>query len=425
MRALNRLAESTNLAPDVHSLLDATLETMLGVMTLSTAWISLKSDSGLLGQTSDPAPEHGFVLAAARNLPPSLEKDNRYYLTRPPECHCQQLLRTGQLKRGVNVVECSRLHDALEGKGRNGGLLFHASVPITHNKQTIGVMNFASDDWQLLSASDLQFLTAGAKQLDAALERAHLYDLIRVEHGRLEQELDLARQMQVSLFPEVLPEITGYSLAAFWQPAHETSGDYYNVFQLPGGRWGFIIADVCGKGAPAAMRMAMTHGMIRDRVENEPSPSALLAQVNQALCKQDMDMQFVTSFYAILDPVNASVNYAIAGHPPPFLRKASGQVEKLAGRGIAMGVSLEAIYEDIHLQLAPGDSLVAFTDGVTDANSPTNKSYEMEQLRTAIGSAPAHAGALLDHVQNTLVDWVKQAPNYDDITLLAIGRQNQ
>jgi sigma-B regulation protein RsbU (phosphoserine phosphatase) len=327
------------------------------------------------------------------------------------------------LKRGVNVVECSRLQDAMEGKKIKGGLMFHASVPITIDKQTVGVMNFAADDWQLLSASDLQFLTAGAKQLGSALERAHLYDIIRVEHGRLERELDLARQMQVSLFPDVLPEINGYSVAAFWQPAHETSGDYYNVFKLPGGRWGFIVADVCGKGAPAALRMAMAHGLIRDRVENEPSPGALLTQVNKALCKQDMDMQFVTSFYAILDPANDSFNYSIAGHPPPFLRKASGQVEKLPGHGIAMGVSLEAIYEDTHLHLAPGDSLVAFTDGVTDANSPNKESYDMDQLKIAIGSAPAHAVDLLDHLQSTLENWVKEAPNYDDITLLAVGRK--
>ena len=139
-----------------------------------------------------------------------------------------------------------------------------------------------------------------------------------VEHSRLEQELDLARKMQVSLFPDELPEIAGYSLAAFWQPAHETSGDYYNVFKLSGGRWGFIVADVCGKGAPAALRMAMTHGLIRERVEQEPSPAALLAQVNRALCEQDMDMQFVTSFYAILDPENAVLKYATC-RPSPAL----------------------------------------------------------------------------------------------------------
>lgn len=425
LRALNRLAESTNQSPDVQSLLNGTLETMLGVMTLNTAWISLKADSGLLGQSMDPPPPHGYVLAAAHNLPPSLEKSDRYYLTRPPECHCQKLLQAGQLKRGVNVVECSRLQDAMERKENHNGLMFHASVPLKLGDQVIGVMNFAAEDWQLLSASDLQFLTAGAKQLGSALERAHLYDLIRTEHARFEQELDLARKMQVSLLPDELPEINGYSLAAFWQPAHETSGDYYNVFKLPGGRWGFIIADVCGKGAPAALLMAMTHGLIRERVENEPSPAALLMQVNRALCEQKMDMQFVTSFYAILDPENAVLQYALAGHPPPFLREATGQVKKLAGRGIAMGVNPEAHYEDINLFLSPGDSLVAFTDGFTDANSPSNQLYDMAQLKSAVGSAPAHAVGLLEHLQSTLVNWVREAPNYDDITLLAIGRKQQ
>jgi serine phosphatase RsbU (regulator of sigma subunit) len=423
LRALNILAESTNQAPDVQSMLDVTLETMLGVMTLNTAWISFKVDNGLLGYNSDKPPEHGCFLAAAKNLPASLEKNNRYYLTRPPECHCQHLLKTGRLKRGVNMVECSRLQDALEGKKADDGLMFHASVPISIGDQIIGVMNFAAEEWQLLSASDLQFLTVGAKQLASALERARLYDLIRIEHKRLEQELDLARKMQISLFPNELPEIAGYSLAAYWQPALETSGDYYNVFKLPGGRWGFIVADVCGKGAPAALRMAMTHGLIRERVEIEESPAILLSQVNQALCEQDMDMQFVTSFYAILDPENGNFRYSVAGHPLPLLRDATGVVKNIGGRGIALGISLEAQYEDIALTLAPGESLVAFTDGVTDANSPTNETYEMGQLTKAIGSAPSHAVDMIRHLKRQLTDWVKEAPNYDDITLLAIGRK--
>ncbi len=117
------------------------------------------------------------------------------------------------------------------------------------------------------------------------------------------------------------------------------------------------------------------------------------------------------------------MKYAIAGHPPPFLRKASGQVEKLIKGGMALGVNPEAIYEEISLAMAPGDSLVAFTDGVTDANSPSNELYDMTQLKKVIGSAPAHAEDLLKHLRNTLVNWVKEAPNYDDITLLAFGRK--
>jgi len=425
LRALNQLAESTNRASDVQSMLNGTLETLLGVMDLNTAWISLKYDGGFLKQASGPPPPHGFVLAAANNLPPSLEQSDRYYLTRPPECRCQNLLHTGRLKRGVNIVECSRLQDAAKTSRENNGLMFHASIPIICNDQAIGVMNFAAKEWQLLSASDLQFLTVGARQVGAALERARLYDQIRIQHSHLEHELNMARKVQVSLLPDRLPRIRGYSLASLWKPAYETSGDYYNVFKLPGGRWGFIVADVCDKGAPAALYMALAHGLIRERVKNEVSPAALLTQVNRALYEQDIKTNFVTSFYAILDPANSSLKYALAGHPPPLLRKASGDVHAVAGKGIALGVFPDAQYEDMELSLAPGESLVAYTDGMTDASNLSSESYNLAQLKTALGSAPAPAIALLKHLENTLVDWVKEAPSFDDITLLVIARKQQ
>jgi serine phosphatase RsbU (regulator of sigma subunit) len=423
LRALNRLAESTNRASDVQSMLNGSLETLLGVMTLNTAWISLKFDSGFLNQTTAQPPAHGFVLASAHNLPPSLEQSDRYYLTRPPACNCQKLLNMGRMKRGVNIVECSRLQDAAKTSTENNDLMFHASVPIICNDQSIGVMNFAAKEWQLLSESDLQFLTAGARQVGAALERARLYDQIRIQHTHLKHELDMARKVQVSLLPEQLPKIRGYSLAALWKPAYETSGDYYNIFKLPGGRWGFIVADVCDKGAPAALYMALTHGLIRERVENEASPAALLTQINRALYEQDIKTNFVTSFYAILDPANSSLKYALAGHPPPLLRKASGQVKTLPGKGIALGITPDAKYEDMDLSLAPGESLVAFTDGLTDANNPLSESFQLAHLKKAIGSAPAPAKALLKHLQNTIGDWVREAPNFDDITLLVIARK--
>jgi serine phosphatase RsbU (regulator of sigma subunit) len=423
LRALNRLAESTNRASDVQSMLNGTLETLLGVMTLNTAWISLKYDSGFVNQTTGQPPVHGFVLAAAHNLPPSLEQSDRHYLRRPPACNCQKLLNAGRLKRGVNIVECSRLQEAAKTGRENNDLMFHASVPIISNDQAIGIMNFAAKEWQLLSASDLQFLTAGARQVGSALERARLYDQIRVQHSHLTHELDMARKVQVSLMPDKLPRIRGYGLAALWKPAYEMSGDYYNIYKLPGGRWGFIVADVCDKGAPAALYMALTHGLIRERVENETSPAALLTQVNQALYELDIKTNFVTSFYAILDPANGSLKYALAGHPPPLLRKASGRVKVLAGKGVALGIFPEAQYEDMDLSLAPGESLVAFTDGLTDANNLLRESFELAHLKKAVGSAPAPAKALLKHLQTAIVDWVKKAPNYDDITLLVISRK--
>jgi serine phosphatase RsbU (regulator of sigma subunit) len=422
LQALNRLAESTNRSLDVQSMLDGTLETLLGEMNLQTAWVSLKYDGGFLHQTIE-RPVHGFVLAAAHNLPPSLEQGNRHYLRRPPMCNCQKLLDTEKLKRGVNVVECSRLQDAAATSLENNGLMFHASVPIICNDRTIGVMNFAAKEWELLSASDLQFLTAGARQIGAALERARLYDQIRVQHTHLQHELEMARKVQVSMLPQEMPKIPGYSLAALWKPAYETSGDYYNIFKLPGGRWGFIVADVCDKGAPAALYMALAHGLIRERVEKETSPAALLAHVNRELYQQGLKTNFITSFYAILDPDNLIMKYALAGHPAPLLRRTSGQVESIPGKGIALGIFPDAKYKDMEISLAPGESLVAFTDGLTDANNQMSEFFEMKHLKEAIGSAPASAKALLTHLQHAIDGWVNETPKFDDMTLLVVGRK--
>jgi phosphoserine phosphatase RsbU/P len=314
------------------------------------------------------------------------------------------------------------LQESATTGSENNGLSFHASVPIICNDRPVGVMNFAAKEWQLFSASDLQFLTIAAKQVGAALERARLNDQVKEHHSHLLHEIEMARKVQVSLLPEKLPDIRGYSLAAFWKPAYETSGDFYNIFRLPGGRWGFILADVSDKGAAAAMYMALTNGLVRDRVKKVSSPAALLTQVNRALFDQDIKTNFVTSFYAILDPENSRLKYAIAGHPAPLLRKPSGQVKALAGKGIALGIFSDTQFEEQEITLEPGESLVAYTDGLTDANNPLAEAFEMEHLTKAVESAPSSAKSLLNHLQQILGGWIKEAPNYDDVTLLVIGR---
>jgi serine phosphatase RsbU (regulator of sigma subunit) len=425
LRALNRLGESTNRAVDVQSMLNVSLQTLTEVMDLHTAWISLKVEAGFLKQPSGDPPEHGFVLAAAHNLPSSLEQSERHYLTRPPACNCQKLLNSGKLKRGINVFECSRLQEAALTGSSTEELKFHASVPIICNGQTIGVMNVAAREWQFMSASDLQFMNAGARQIGGALERARLYDQVRAQESHLANELNMARKVQVSLLPGKLPGIPGYGLAAFWKPAYEMSGDFYNVYKLPGGRWGFMIADVSDKGAPAALYMALAHGLIRERVKSVLSPAALLAHLNRALVELDIKTNFVTSFYAVLDPANSSLKYALAGHPPPLLRKASGQVETLPGKGIALGVIPDAQYEEMDVSLAAGENLVIFTDGLTDANNPRRETFELDHLKEAVGSAPASPKAMVKHLENTISAWVDGSPNYDDITILVIGRKSQ
>ena len=278
--------------------------------------------------------------------------------------------------------------------------MFHASVPIFAGEQAIGIMNFAMEDWQLLSEADLEVLGTGGELLRSALHRAQLYDQSQKELVRLEEELEVASKMQVSLLPRKMPKVPGYNLSAFWKPAYEISGDFYGVYKLPGQRWGLVIADVCGKGASAALFMAMTYSLIRERVEKEPSPAALLARVNHHLYQQLADSNFVTCVYIVLDTTTNTLTYTNAGHNLPLLRKTTSQIEPLPHGGIALGVLPEVEYREHTIELAPGDSLVLYTDGVTDALNAQGDSFGLSRLEDSLNVNVTNAAGLVDQLKN-------------------------
>jgi len=144
-----------------------------------------------------------------------------------------------------------------------------------------------------------------------------------------------------------------------WRPAREVAGDFYDFFSLPNGRWGLVLADVSGKGAPAALYMAVTRSLIRSEAHRHTSPSAVLTEVKGRLCIESSREKFVTVFYGILDPALRSLVYASAGHDPPFVRRASGKVERLAQGGLMLGLFEQVTLTDETLQLESGDTLVA------------------------------------------------------------------
>jgi len=420
LRALNRLAEQLNRSADVQTALDATLTTLVDVMHLRTAWAFVTTESGLLRAT-DPSP-HDFALVAACGLPPGLARDNGHYLRCSPDCHCQYFLRSGYLVRAVNVVECTRLMDSAEANGDNRGLLFHASAPLVVQDRMLGIVNVATEEWQFLTAADLQFLTAVGAQAAVALERAQLYDEMNTQHRRLERELVMAREVQASLLPQPLPKIPGFSLAAEWRSAREMGGDFYDVFALPDGRWALVIADVSDKGAPAALYMAMTRSLIRAGAGLHASPAAVLQEVNQQLRAHCSSSMFVTVFYAVLDAAARALTYASAGHNPPLLRRAAGSMEMLTRTGLLLGVLEELALSEAHLTLAPGDMLVAYTDGVTDALNPQGEEYGLTRFSAAVAQAPAaDAARQLAHLSRDLAAFTGDVSPFDDITWLIVA----
>jgi serine phosphatase RsbU (regulator of sigma subunit) len=419
LRALNELAGQLNRSSDAQTALSAALETLLAVMSLQTAWAFLLLPAGRA--VPDPS-DIQYSLAAASGLPPGLEENDRYHLSNRQLCHCQTLMANGQLKRAVNIVECTRLMRSTRAHGDNRGLLFHASVPIIASGHPLGILNLATQEWQFLTAADLQLLSAVGEHVAVALERASLYDLADEQRSRLEHELQLARQVQVSLLPDRLPSIPGFGLAADWRSAREMAGDFYDVFPLPDNRWGIIVADVSDKGAAAAMYMAMTRSLIRTSAPAHARPAAALKDVNRQLLAHSSADMFVTVFYAVLEPDTHTLSYANAGQNPPLLRRALGDLQLLNRTGMALGLFAEIEISDAALALESGDTLVVYTDGLTDALNKQGEDYGLERLSALLGAAPTgSAESRLSALLDDLEAFTGDVPPFDDVTLLVLA----
>ncbi len=420
LRALNTVVEELNRSSDLRTMLTATLETVCQVMQLQTAWAFLLPVDGV-GIFLPKKCAHDFALAAAVNLPPGLERDGQRFLCEGPDCHCQEMLRQNKMERAVNIVECSRVRDSARAGGDNQGLRFHASVPLLLEERPVGTLNFAAHESQSLTGAELELLSAVGKQVSIAIERARLYDLAEIQRARLAMEMEMARAVQTGLLPQVLPKIPGFDLATHWSFAREVGGDFCDIFPLPGQRWGIVIADVSDKGAPAALYMALTRGLVRSRADTTPGPAALLAEVNHALYLQTPSNMFVTVWYGVLDPAARTLTYASAGHPPAVLRRASGEIEQLPHTGIVLGI-LEGgqAWEERVLQLAPGDTVVAYTDGLTDAENPQREDYSVERLARALDALPADAVAAIHAIRSDLESFTRGVTLADDLTLWAI-----
>jgi serine phosphatase RsbU (regulator of sigma subunit) len=275
----------------------------------------------------------------------------------------------------------------------------------------------------------LPALQSLAAQVASALNSAEVY-AERMAHQRVEQELVLAGQIQASFLPETLPSLPGWQLAASLRPARETSGDFYDVFVLPNGHLALLVADVADKGMGAALYMALCRTLLRVyAAECCTEPDVVLRATNRRILSDTRAAMFVTVFYAILDPASGELVYCNAGHNPPYLAHARDGLGgndpiPLTGTGMALGVLEEGEWRAERARLAPGDMLVLYTDGITEARDGAGSMFGEARLvqvvRAARGqsAAAAHA-ALLGAVR----DFAGASPPDDDITLLLLARE--
>lgn len=243
---------------------------------------------------------------------------------------------------------------------------------------------------------------------------------------RLEKELALAREIQTSFLPESVPEVDGWQFAASLEPARHVSGDFYDFIPLPAGRLGLLVADVADKGMPAALYMALARTLIRAyAAEHAADAAACLLAANDRIVADTHSDLFVTVFYGVLDPADGSLAYCNAGHNPPYLCHGDGRpIEPLANTGMALGVLPGVSLGGERVALAPGDHLVLYTDGLTEAHNAAMEQFGSRRLLEYLASAASgQADKLHEGIRARVVDFVGSAPQFDDLTLMVVSRQ--
>ena len=283
------------------------------------------------------------------------------------------------------------------------------SVDLAVEAMRRGVRDFVQKPWD-----NTQLLTTLHKEIDAGRAR-------RREEAAERRELSEALKIQQRLLPQQVPQIDGWELAVSWQPASGVGGDCFDMIRLGDTRLAISIADVVGKGIPAALLMSNLQAAVRAFASEAVEPQALCHQVNRILCGNIAEGRFISFFYSVLDAPTGVMTYTNAGHYLPMLVRADGAVERLGAGGPVLGVLPDAEYEQAHVGIGPGDRLVMFTDGLTEARSAADEEFGEERL---LDAAVAHRACSAPALQARLADSVATFTGgrlQDDATLIVLA----
>src|SRR6266516_1675661 len=335
-----------------------------------------------------------------------------------------------QLKMGEGIIGHVALHaePVISPDVRNDPRYINARertrsemvAPIISNDEVIGVFDLESDQLNAYSEDDLQVLMMLASQVAIIIEKVMLHEQL-IEKKRLEGQLEVARQVQLELLPARDPQLEGYDISAYNFPTEEVSGDYYDWVKIFEDQIGLVIADVSGKGVPAALLMAFLRASIRANTHIGYAPHISMSKVNYLLWESIERNQFVTAFYGLLDASNRTLAYTNAGHNPPLLMDAEGNARFIDRGGVPLGMFRDTRYYEYYLTLEPGELLLLYTDGVTEANNPEGQEYGTDRLVRALkDSRHLSARALIDFIQHDVLEWTDGLGATDDITFFVI-----
>lgn len=293
-------------------------------------------------------------------------------------------------------------------------------VPIKADDKTIGAFNLESDKLDAYSEEDLKFLAVFASQAAVSIERARLHREI-LANKKLQEQLNVARMIQSSFLPRKNPDVKGFDIAGRNIPSLEVGGDYYDFIEIVDNQIGIAIADVSGKGIPASLIMAAFRASLIAEIRNNYAIRTILQKVNRLLYESLDGGNFVTAVYGVLDTKNRIFTFSNAGHNPPILIRKDGSYEELTEGGLALGIIDNRTYEERPVYVAPGDLIVCFTDGVTEAvNSEGELFGEKHLMSILVDNRDKSAEELVGIVIDSVNEFVSEEFEPDDLTLIVV-----
>jgi sigma-B regulation protein RsbU (phosphoserine phosphatase) len=332
------------------------------------------------------------------------------------------------------------------------------TVPLKDNNgEVVGVLqllNAMDDNGQIIPFDDYHRIIVEFMSSQAAIVlNNHLLIQHQQKLYKLENDIQIARNIQSNFLPSHMPEVPGYEVSAFFQPARDVAGDFYDVFTMMNNRkLGLMIADVCDKGVGAALFMSLTRSLLRafvmqsrnvhwaDALFEDEAPQSreqarleitanaletAVVSTNNYITEHHLDLNmFATLFFGMLDPTTGSLAYINGGHCPPIILSSTGEIKaRLEPRGPAVGMFADAKFHIDQVHLDPGDLLICFTDGVPDSRNPAGKLFTEPGLLALLNPPPDSADVMTQRIINAVTNHIDDAVQFDDITLLVVRRQ--
>jgi phosphoserine phosphatase RsbU/P len=294
-----------------------------------------------------------------------------------------------------------------------------------HPQLASTMVNVLSQRLDNTNATTFRDLTEKNRQLQKAFDELKAAQEQLIEKERLERELKVAAEIQMSILPDDLPLVDGFDFGGRILPARQVGGDFYDVFPLDENKLGVLIGDVADKGVPSAIFMARAHALIIAEADSVVSPGEVLRRVNRHITRLEKSTQFVTALYGVLDINRHEFAYARAGHEPPMLLNPDGSVHRLPHKpGMALGLWENIALDEYSIHLPKDSLLVMFTDGMTDCRNPQGEPYGIERIKKTMGRlGRMSAQKSCDELFDSLMIYQSGGKQDDDVTLVAIRAQ--